>query len=111
MQATKSILTIGCRPRGRTGNFVIFRLTPRGVRRPRLLSTRSSRISRSTCWCSSASSSLGGNEKRDHLATNHPDGVDKRQPVRILPRQQRRLVHQSPNGKMGQQKTVKFLSH
>ena len=35
-------------PRGRNGKLLIFRLTPRGIRRPRLDTTRSSRISAST---------------------------------------------------------------
>lgn len=34
--------------RGRNGKLLIFRLTPRGIRRPRLDTTRSSRISAST---------------------------------------------------------------
>ena len=38
----------GGTPRGRSGKLLIFRFTPRGLRRPRLETTRSCRISSST---------------------------------------------------------------
>jgi hypothetical protein len=45
----KSIRTIGCDARGRSGKLLILRLTPRGTRRPRLLGLSQS----FSDWCAS----------------------------------------------------------
>ena len=43
------------------------------------------------------------------LATNHPDGVEDREPVGIFVGLQRRFVHQAASGKMRRQQAIEFL--
>ena len=45
MHWEKSVGLLEVHPGGRNGKLLILRLTPRGIRRPRLETTRSSRIS------------------------------------------------------------------
>ncbi len=81
--------------RGRSGKLLILRLTPRGVWRPRLETTRSSRISsRTASW--NASLRLGGNSnKLGQFAADDSHRVDERQPVWVLASLQRCFMHQS----------------
>src|SRR5579859_2249882 len=96
---------------GRKGKLLILRFTPRGLRRPRLETTRSWRISASTAsW--NAFFARGGNSAIERqLAANHPDGVNEGEPVRIFARFQRRFMHQAPHGKVRQQEPVEFLAY
>src|ERR1035441_8598188 len=68
--------------RERNGKLLILRFTPRGLRRPRLDTTRSCKISANTrSW--NAFLARGGNSAvGGQFATNHPNGVQDRQPVR-----------------------------
>ena len=43
------------------------------------------------------------------LAADNADGMEKREAVGILVGLQRRFVHQTPDGKVGQQQPVEFL--
>jgi hypothetical protein len=66
----KSIRMMGCDARGRSGKLLILRLTPRGTRRPRLLTTRSSRISSSTASCRAPLARGGKCSKQRQLAAD-----------------------------------------
>jgi len=106
-----SIRTSKQAARGGSGNLLILRFTPRGLRRHRLDATRSCRISAST-GSGNAFFARGGNSAVEgQLATNHPHSVDEREPVGIFARLQRCFMHQSPHGEVRQQEPVKFLPH
>src|SRR3954465_14438511 len=109
MAAAKSIRTVGCGARGRSLYPLILRLTPRGTCRPRLVATRSSRISASTASCRAALAGGGKGHEQRQLAPDHPDRVQEREPVRILVGAQRRLVHQPADGEVGQQQAPELL--
>src|ERR1039458_796065 len=96
--------------RGRSGKLLILRFTPRGLRRPRLDTTRSCKISAKTLSWSAFLSRGGKSDVGGKLATNHPNGMEEREPVGIFARLQRRFMHQSPHRKVRQQEPVKFLS-
>jgi len=85
MHFVKSIRMLEQGPRGRSGKLLIFRLTPRGRRWPRLETTRSSRSSSSTAsW--NAFLSPGGNSCiAREFATYNPDGMKERKPVNVFP--------------------------
>ena len=76
----------------RTGKPLIFRLTARGLRRPRLETTRSSRISSSTASWNAFLCRGGDSDKARELAADNPDGMQKRKPVGIFVGLQRRFV-------------------
>src|ERR1700686_2995173 len=97
--------------RGRSGKLLILRFTPRGLRRPRLDTTRSWRISTSTASWNALFARGGKSAVEGQLATNHAYGVDEGEPVGILARLQRRFMHQSAYGEVRQQEPVKFLPH
>src|SRR3569832_3037908 len=84
MAVVKSIRVVGCGARGRSGELLILRLTPRGTRRPRLLTTRSSRISFSTASCRASLAGGGKCSKQRQLAADNPHRVQKGEPVRVL---------------------------
>src|ERR1044071_1411072 len=105
MAVVKSIRVVGCGARGRSGKLLILRLTPRGTRRPRLLTTRSSRISSSTASCRASLAAGGKSGKQRQLAPDHPHRMQEGEPVRVLIGPQCRLVHQPPHGEMGEQPT------
>src|SRR6202007_974869 len=86
----------------RIGKVLILRLTPRGLRRFRLETTRSARSSGTT-----ASWNLvlrrGGKGGKDRKFTAHDaDGVHKREPIGIFVGPQRGLVHQAADREMRQ---------
>src|ERR1035437_4602266 len=96
--------------RGRNGKLLILRFTPRGLRRPRLDTTRSCKISASTVSWNAFLARGGDSTIGGQLATNSPNGMEEREPVGIFAHLQRRLVHQSAHRKVRQQEPVKFLS-
>ena len=75
----------------RTGKPLIFRLTARGLRRPRLETTRSSRIPPARLM-ERFSVPGGDSDKARELAADNPDGMQKRKPVGIFVGLQRRFV-------------------
>src|SRR3954463_11550070 len=111
MAAAKSIRTVGRGARGRSWEPLIFRLPPRGTLRPRLLATRSSRISASTASRRAALAGGGKRREQRQLAPHHPYGVQEREPVRVLVGPQRRLVHQPAHGEVRQQQAPELLPH
>src|SRR2546428_10227288 len=111
MHFENSIRTLQQAPRGRSGKLLIFLLTPRGRRWPRLETTRSSRISSSIASWNAFLSRGGNSSVAGQLATDDSDGVKERKPVGIFSGLQGGLVHQTPDGKMRQQEAVKFLPH
>src|SRR5260221_5034304 len=58
--------------RGRSGKLLILRFTPRGLRRARLDTTRSCRISLITRSCSALLSSGGNSVEGKQFAPHHP---------------------------------------
>ena len=68
----------------RRGKLLIFRFTPRGLRRPRLETTRSSSISSSTASWNAFLCRGGNSDKARQLAADHPHGMQKRKPGRDL---------------------------
>ncbi len=91
----------GLSARRRSGKLLILRLTPRGLRRFRLETTRSCRISSRTfswkaCLC------RGGNGLEvGKFSTDDANGVQEGEPVGILLGFQRSLMHQAANGEVG----------
>jgi hypothetical protein len=75
MAATKSIRAVGSGVRGLSGKPLILRLTPRGTCRPRLLATRSSKISFSTALCRAGLARGGKRRKLRQLAADHAHGM------------------------------------
>src|ERR1035437_4314387 len=100
----------GLEPR-RIGKLVILRLTPRMLRRWRLGTVDSSRIScRTALW--NLFWSRGGNSAEDgQFAADNAYGVEKGQPVRILIPAQRGFVHEATDCEMRHQQTVELLSY
>jgi hypothetical protein len=82
---------------------LIFRLTPRGLRRLRLEAAGSSRISFSTALWNCLRSRGGDSPEGRHLAADNAHGVEKGQPVGIFIGVQRRFVHEPADGEMGHQ--------
>src|SRR3990172_5834583 len=93
----KSILVETDTRTRRTGNLLIFRWTPLGIRRPRLETTRSWRISSRMAACRAVHSSGGKSDPQRKSAANHPDGVNEPKPVWIFLGLQRGLGHQVNN--------------
>src|SRR4051794_24357589 len=109
--AGKSIRTAGSRPRGRSSRPPLFRFTPRGTRRPRLLTTRSSRISASAVSCRASLARGGKGREQRQLAPDHPHRVQEGEPVRVLIGPQGGLVHQAAYGEVGQKQAPELLPH
>src|SRR3954452_14789548 len=76
---------------------------------PRLLTTRSSRISFSTASCRASLAGGGKCSKQRQLAADDPHRVQKGEPVRVLIGPQRRLVHQPAHREMRQQQAPELL--
>jgi len=90
-------------PRWRSAKLLILRLTPRGLRLPRLVTARPSAISR-RMLCSQDSRCSGGNGAGGRQAApEDADGMDERQVLRCLGRGRGGLGHQTPHGGVGQQ--------
>ncbi len=101
---------VGCAVRGRSGYPLILRLAPRGTCRLRELATRSSRISSSTCSCRASLSR--GEKPRAAAACGAPsDGMQERQPVRVLVAPQRGFVHEPAHGEVREQQAPELLAH
>src|ERR1700757_4693349 len=94
----------------RIGKLLILRLTPRGLRRFRLETTRSCRISASTARWNAARCSGGKGAEGGQFAAHDAHGVQEREPVGILVGLQGGLVHQAANGKMRQKQPVELLT-
>jgi len=110
MAISNSIRTPVFVPRFRRGQLLIFRLMPRGDRRERLETTRSSRISRSTLsW--KAGRALGG-ERREprHFSADHPNRMYEREAIRIHLPLEGRLMHEATDGEMGHHQAVELLA-
>ena len=106
----RSILGKGFEPRRRNGKLLILRLTPRGLRRLRLDTTRSSKISSNTASWNSALSSGGNSVVDRQLTTDDPHCVNKRQPIGVLIGFDGRFMHQAANGEVGHHETVELLT-
>src|SRR5450759_1452822 len=104
-------LGIGSEPRRRTGKMLILRLTPRGLRRLRLDTARSSRISSNTPSWNAALSPGGNSGKAGKFAANNTHGVNEREPIRVFIRLEGRFMHQAPDGEVGHQEAVELLAH
>src|SRR3954453_15058973 len=111
MAAAKSIQTIGCGGGDPALHPLISPLPPRGTRRPRLLATRSSRISASTASCRAGLARGGKRGEQGQLAAHPPYGVQEREPVRVLVGPQRGLVHQPAHREVRQQQAPELLPH
>src|ERR1039457_98529 len=89
----------------------MLRLTPRGLRRLRLDTTRYSSISLRTALCNLLFF-RGGNSAVDvQLAPNHAHGMKEPEPVRIFVSSQSGLVHQTANGEVSHHEAVELLAH
>src|ERR1022692_4829194 len=96
---------------GRSGKLPILRLPPRGLRRFRLDTTRSWRISsRTALWnfffCRGGNSSI-----EVQLAPDHAYGMEEGEAIGIFVRLERGLVHQTADGEVGHHEAVEFLAH
>src|SRR6187402_310668 len=94
---------------GRSGKQLILRLTPRGLRRFRLETTRSWRISSSTASWKACLRRGGNSGEEGEFSTNDADGVQEGEPVGILVGFQRSLMHQAANGEVSHQESKEFL--
>src|SRR3954452_2457359 len=111
MAGAKSIGTVGRGGGGRSWQPLTLRLTPRGTRRPRLLATRSSRISASTASCRAGLARGGKGREHGQLAPDYPHRVQEREPVRVLVGPECRLVHQPAHREVRQQQAPELLPH
>ena len=84
MHSAISIRTCQRAPRGRSGKLLILRFTPRGLRRPRLETTRSCKISASTALGNAGFARGGNSAVGCYLTADNADGVEKGQSVRIF---------------------------
>jgi hypothetical protein len=75
MQLLMLIDAKGLESRRRTGKLLILRLTPRGLRRLRLDTTRSSRSSSKTLSWNAFQCPGGGSGEKRELASHNPHGV------------------------------------
>src|SRR5664279_287035 len=111
MTSWRSILGIGLEPGWRKGKLLILRLTPRGLRRLRLDTALSSRISSNTPSWNAALSSGGNSGKAMNFAANNSHGMHEREPIRVFIRLEGRFMHQAPDGEMSHQEAVELLAH
>src|ERR1700758_5293331 len=100
---------VGCGARGRSRYLLILRFTPRGTCRPRLLTTRSSRISSSTAQCRARLARGGKCGEQRQLAADDAHGVREGEVVGGLVRFQGRFVHEPAHGEMRQQQAPELL--
>src|ERR1700751_3322261 len=88
----------------------MLRLTPRGLIRLRLDTTRSSRISSRIAWWNAFLCRGGNSAVTGHPPLDHVHGEDERKPVRIFIGLQGGFMHQTADGKVCHQQTEKLLS-
>jgi len=100
------IRTFGQALRGRNGRLLILRFAPRGLRRHRLETTRSCKISLSTASWNAVFPPGGNSAVEGQLAANDPDGVDEREPVGVFARLQRRLISWNSAASGGRSRTM-----
>src|ERR1019366_8196973 len=105
------ILGSGLTCRGRSGKLLILRLTPRGLRRFRLDTTRSWRISSRTALWNFFFCRGGNSAVEVQLAPDHAHGMKEGKPVGILVRFERGLVHQTADGEVGHHEAIELLAH
>jgi hypothetical protein len=98
-------------PRRRRGKLLILGLTPRGLRRLRLDTARSSKIPAGTRSWNAALSSGGNSGKAGKFAANNSHGVNERKPVRVFIRLEGRFLHQAPDGEVSHQEAIELLAH
>jgi hypothetical protein len=92
--------------RGRSGKLLILRFTLRGLRRGRLETTRSCRISSSTLLWSALLCRGGDSAEGRELAADNPHGMEEGESVRILIGLQRRLLHESADGEVSHHQPI-----
>ena len=97
--------------RRRSGKLLILRLTPRGLRRLRLETTRSCRISSSTAHERLSSAEGGMAAKRGSLRRMTRTACRKESRSGSSSALQRGFVHQAANGEMRHHQPVEFLPH
>ena len=93
------------------GKGLIFRLTPRLLRRHRRAGRRSSRISSRTASCRGALRRGGNGEKAGELSLDDANRVNEGKPVGIDVGFERRFVHHAANGEVGHHQPMKLLAH
>src|ERR1700730_15291738 len=95
--------------RGRSGKLLILRLTPRKLRRLRLETTRSWRVSSSTASRKQRLCRGGPGRAPRECAADDANGMEEGEAIGILVGFQRRFVHQATNGEVSHHEPVKFL--
>jgi hypothetical protein len=103
-------LVNGLKPRQRIGKLLILRFTPLGLRRLRLDTTSSSKISSSTFLWNTTLSTGGKGLKDREFPTYNTHCMDKRESVRIFVRFECRLMHQTSDGEMSHHEAIKLLT-
>jgi len=83
MHSENSTRTFRQAARGRSGKLLILRFTARGLRRPRLDTTRSCKISASTVSWNAFLARGGKSAVGGQLATNHPHGKEEREALNV----------------------------
>src|SRR3990170_7290850 len=90
----------GVESRRRSGKLVILRLTPRGLRRLRLDTTRSCNISSNKASWNAVRCRGGNSREQGELTSYNPHGMHKGQTIRILVGFEGSLMHQSTDCKV-----------